>query len=373
METYRLKSRVTCGDNEYVIQTTNDADLSAVTSTVIVNGVPKETLRSQHPAQVDSEEILNLVKLRHGEVKHEFEQLLDAYEKALADGEPAHLVALGIAFYYKGLHHEAVQLLSQAIEADADQHKAFNFLGLTLTALGRPADAVRAAMEAVRLRPGFADYRNNLGVTHMAAGACSRAVRDFEEAINLNMYYAEAYLNLGLALLLNALTRENSELFEGVVSRTTEHFNRSRLILPDYETPAFNEGMKALEDGDLQTAYDLIRRVRDDYAENHRRQYSDFYLKSVLTFSGASQETLNDRINFLRSEIAKNPHYVDLIVELGHCHLQKARLAWNQGLEQYRIALDKNPSLSRSRRVLDEAERVYGEISAALGRIGQEK
>lgn len=373
METYRLKSRVLCGDTEYTIQTANDADLSAVTSTVIVNGVPVETVRSQHPSQVDSEEVLNLVKLRHGEAKRELEQLLDAYEKALAGGDPERLVALGVAFYYKGLHHDAAQLLTEAIEADADQHKAFNFLGLTLSALGRPADASRAAMEAVRLRPGFADYRNNLGLTHMATGACSRAVREFEEAINLNMYYADAYLNLGLALLLNAIRKEDSDLFEGVISKTREHFERSRLIQRDYETSTFHKGMEALGNGDLETAYDLICRVRDDHVENHRRQYSDFYLKSVLSFSGTSSETLNDRINFLRSEIAKNPHYVDLIAELGHCHLQKARLSWSQGLEQYRIALDKNPSLARSRRVLEEAERVYSAMSAALGRIGQEK
>lgn len=362
-----------CGENEYIIQTSNDADLSAVTSTVVVNGVPTETLRSQHPSEVDSEEVLNLVKLRHGEVKKEFELLLDAYEKALADGDPERLVALGVAFYYKGLYHEAAQLLTQAIEADADQHKAFNFLGLTLTALGRPADAARAAMEAVRLRPGFADYRNNLGLTHMAAQACNRAVREFEEAIRLNMYYAEAYLNLGLALLLDSIRNEGNADIQNVISRAAENFDRARLIRREYETSTFHKGMEALRNGELDSALNLMSRVRDDHAENYRRQYSDFYLKSVLTFSGASQETLNDRINFLRNEIAKNPHYVDLIVELGHCHLQKARLSWNQGLEQYRIALEKNPSLTRSRRVLDEAERVYGEISAALGRIGHEK
>ncbi len=373
METYRLKSRVVCGDNEYIIQTTNDSDLSAVTSTVIVNGVPTETLRSQHPYEVNSEEVLSLVKLRHGEIKREFEQLLDAYESALADADPERLVALGVAFYYKGLYHEAAHLFTQAIDSGGEQHKALNFLGLALRALSRPAEAARAAAEAVRMRPGFADYRNNLGLAYLGAGSCSRAVREFQEAISLNMYYAEAYLNLGLALLLNAIRREDSDLFEGVISRVSEHFDRSRLIRPEYETSTFHKGVEALRGGEFEVAYDLISRVRDDHAEHYRRQYSDFYLKAVLTFSAAGSETLNDRINFLRSEIAKNPHYVDLIVELGNCYLQKARLSWSQGLEQYRIALDKNPSLSRSRRVLDEAERVFSDISAALGRIGQEK
>lgn len=371
METYRLKSRLVGSNREYVIQTTNDADLAAVTSTVIVNGVPTETIRAVHPTEIGSEEVLSLVKSRHGEVKKEFEGLLSAFEETIAGADCEKLTRLGIAFFHKRLFAEAQELFGRALQEDRNQHKVHNYLGQTLSALGRGEEAAEAASQAVTLRPTFADYRNNLGLAWVAAGKYAKAAAEFSEATKINMYYAEAYFNLGLVLVRNALEKSDARLFDGVLSRAAEQFNRARLIQAEFDSAGFREGLRALEASDLNTAHRLMEQLQAERTESHRQQYSQYYMNSALSVDFGSEEALNERIAFLRAEIQKNPTYVDLVTELGRCFLQKARWAWSQGIEQYRTAIEKNPSLDKSLTMIDQAERVNEVIGEFLDMLGQ--
>ena len=211
METYRLKSRLVENNKEYVIQTSNDTNLSTVSSVIYINGEEAETIRCPLPMEVSSEEILSLVKLRHGEMKRELESLLEAYRRVLGGSDPQKMYHLGTAFFYKQFYLESRQLFMAATKADSQFHQAFNYLGLAESALGHHEEAVRACRIAVEKRPGYADYRNNLGEALLSTSACKPAIDEFEEAIRINLYYGDAHFNLGLALILNGLEQQDTK------------------------------------------------------------------------------------------------------------------------------------------------------------------
>jgi tetratricopeptide (TPR) repeat protein len=371
METYRVSSKVRDHDREYLIQTTNDPHLGAVATTVYVNGVQKETTNCPHPGGVAAQEILSLVKLTHGEKKSEIEHLLKAYRNALDNGSPDGLHHLGTAFFYKGFLEEALELFSSAVAGKPDYHEAFNYLGLTEMTLGRIDQAIQSLSRAVELRPAFADYRNNLGEAYLANNVPKRAVLEFEQSISINMYYADAYLNLGLAHLQQELNHPAQENASAARARIADCFRKAALIYGGYNTPQYDEGLAAVAQMDLPRAMAIFKRIRETKKENHRREFSGFYMKFVMFPDLVSGKVVTDRIEFLKAEISKNPHYVDLHAELAHCYLEQARLAWQEAIEQFRKSAEINPGLPKVRVALDVTEKIYSSISQAMTRISE--
>jgi len=371
METYRLKSKLVENNKEYIIQTSSDSDPSCVSTVVYVNGQATEYVRSPHPPEVTSEEVLSLVKIRHGEMKKEIETLLEAYRMVSSEGDPRKLYHLGMAFFYKKLYDEACALFEKAVRFDDQMYQAFNQLGMTYLVLGRIPQAVEACSAAVKARPGFADHRNNLAEALMAAGSYKRAVIELEEAIRINLYYADAYYNLGLALLQNALGGQDTSLFESVLTKSTDYFKRAALIQPEYDCDAYHQGMAAIAKSRLEEANELLKSVQVEKKERHRRQFTTFYMRFVLYPEWVSEEAIAERIAFLQAEIEKNPSYVDLYSELGRCCFELARLNWQKGVEQYRRVVDMNPSLTRVAADLTEATKQYEAVCNLLGRMAQ--
>ena len=142
METYRLSSKMSEQEREYLIQTTNDANLGSVMTTVYVDGVPAETIDSPHPSDINPEEVLSFVKVTHGEKKEEIEKLLQAFGRAVASHDLQMMYHLGTAFYYKGFYYEASELFVNCINLNHSHHQAYNFLSQADLARGRFKEAV---------------------------------------------------------------------------------------------------------------------------------------------------------------------------------------------------------------------------------------
>jgi len=371
METYRLKSKLVENDKEYIIQTSSDSDPSRVSTVVYVNGQATELVQSPHPAEVSSEEVLSLVKVKHGEMKKEIETLLEAFRSVSKEGDPRKLYHLGMAFFYKKLYDEACDLFEKAVRFDDQMHQAYNQLGMTYLQLGRVPEAVKASSSAVAARPGFADYRNNLAEALMAGRSFKRAVIELEEAIRINLYYADAYFNLGLALLENAVGGEDTSLFDNVLTKSTDCFKRAALIQPEFECDDYQQGLAAIAESRLDEACRLLKKVRIEKKERHRRNFTQFYMRFVLYPEWVSEEAISERIAFLQAEIGRNPSYVDLYSELGRCCFERARISWQKGVEQYRRVVDMNPALTKLAADLAEATKQYEAICGLLGRMAQ--
>jgi tetratricopeptide (TPR) repeat protein len=369
METYRISSKLREKNKEYLIQTANDSHLASVATSVFVDGVLAEAVCCPHPNEISPQEVLSLVKRTHEEKKQEIETLLKSYRKVIEQGDPEAMYHLGTAFYFKGFLQEARELLEATTKTAPDRHQAFNMLALVEIGLGNVARAIELGSEAVKLRPRYADYRNNLGEAYLANGACKRAVIEFEEAIGINLYYGDAYFNLGLAYLLNANAYPNTGRSEDQVAKIIDFFRKASLIQPAVTGQVFDDAMEALQHGDLGRALHLFKQIRDARKEQHRREFSGFYMKSMLFPVGASERIVADRIEFLTAEIRKNPGYVDLQAELAQCYLEQARTLWQKGVEQYRRTYEINPSLTKVHEALRQAESTYTQISSAYTKI----
>ncbi|MFQ5498113.1 MAG: tetratricopeptide repeat protein [Candidatus Zixiibacteriota bacterium] len=371
METYRLNSRLVESDREFIIQTSNDGQVGAVSSIVLVDGEIAEKTSRPHPHEVDPEEILSLVKQTHGAKKKELELLLQTYRKTLEEGNAEEMCRLGSAFFYKRFFVEAKRLFDCAAEIDPANHQAYNFLCMTYVTLGSPEKAIACGKEATQIQPGYADYHNNLGEAYLVANHCKEAAMEFEEATRINLYYADAYYNLGLALIANALRQQDTGLFTKLISRTTDFLRKAALIYTNYDSEIFNRGLAALKDSNLAEAYRLLASVREAKKEKHYREFAEFHMKFVLHPDWASEQAVTDRIRFLQNEISKNPTYVDLHSELGRCYLEQARVCWRKGIDMYRRTLEMNQSLSRVDADLEQAVLVYNSMCQSLGRTTQ--
>ena len=369
METYRLSSKLRENDNEYLIQTANDGNTSAVSTSVFVNGVLAERVACPHPEEVDPQDLLHLVKSTHGEKKKEIETLLEAYRSILQSGQPETMYHLGTGFYYKGFYAEARELFLKATMLDNEHHQAYNHLGLTEMALAHSGPAIEAAARAVAMRPKYADYRNNLGEALLTDQRYEEAIVEFETAISINMYYSDAYFNLGLARMLEAHLDTNTELWPERRGHIRDLINKAALIYEKYKGNRFDAGLEALQKADLHQALAIFRSVRESKREAGRQQFGALQSRFTVMGEWVTESAIADRVNFLKAELKKNPTYVDLHAELSQCYLEQAKLSWQKAIEQYKKSLEVNPSLEKVKLAMQVAEPVYEQICAALSRI----
>lgn len=369
MEHYRLKSKVAVNDKEYMVQTVNDVVQMSVVSSLFVDGEILEVTRYPHPSEVSAEDVLAMVKTTHDEKKDELEHLLATYAKVVNSGDVDLMYYLGAAFYYKRIYEEATSLFAAIREIKPDHHQAANYLGLTLLARGKGDEAVKALAKAVEMQPNFADYHNNFGEALLEAGFCRRAVEELEEALKKNIYYADAYFNLGIAYIVNAIKREDFDMYSNLLDKTTDLFNRAALISPEFKTHQFDEAFEFLRQGDLPRAFPLFKAVRDSRREKNRQEFSSFYLRFLLYADRPSEKAIADRIHYLQDEIKKNPTYVDLHHELALCYLQQAQFSWQKGIDQFRKTVEINPRLSKAKYGLEKASEFNNSLSSVVSEI----
>ncbi len=92
-------------------------------------------------------------------------------------------------------------LWAHALEADPNNYRAHNALGVLAADRGDSAGALRHFEAAASLEPGYADAQNNLGLAFANAGRFDEAIARYRSAIDLKPEFAEPHANLGMALL----------------------------------------------------------------------------------------------------------------------------------------------------------------------------
>ncbi|MDX9858201.1 MAG: tetratricopeptide repeat protein [candidate division Zixibacteria bacterium] len=369
METYRLSSKLREKDSEYLIQTSNDSTVGAVSTSIFINGILAERTTQAHPEQVDPQDVLALVKSSHGEKKKEIESLLSAYRQAISQAEPDTMYHLGTAFYFKGFYAEARELFYQTAASGTEYHQAYNFLAVTELALNNAQEAVQNGARAVAMRPRFADYRNNYGEALLAVDDYKGAIEQFEQATEINMYYGDAYFNLAIAHIVEAVRQPDRERWGARLGRIGDCLKKAGLIYEIYRNPRTEQAVALLQRGELREALTALKAVREAKREAGRREYAAFHTRFLLVPGWMSEKVVADRIAFLKAELQKNPTYVDLYAELSQCYLEQSKMAWQKAIDNYRKTTEINPSLRRAQIALDETEAVYEKMCTALGRI----
>ena len=123
---------------------------------------------------------------------------LETYLNLNAD-QPAGQLQLGVYALDRGSAEAALPHYEKAVQWDAYSGAARRELAVVDSLLNRPADAVKALQEAVRLSPREAQYQFELGLAWNEAGDLAAAQSAFETAVKIAPKLAPAWYNLGLA------------------------------------------------------------------------------------------------------------------------------------------------------------------------------
>lgn len=367
METYRLSSKLRENEREYLIQTTNDLSQGAVATTIFVDGVRTDTYNCPYPDELSQGDLLSLVKQTHGDRKTELEGLLQACQKIGGQGDVDAMIRLATALYYRKLYRDAADLLVGITRLNAVHHQAHHILAMTSLALGRTAEAVRSATEAVRLRPGYADYRNTLAEGLLAAGAVAEAIAELEAAISINLYYSEAYFNLGLARTFEVSQMSDPEQRSQAGERLADCFKKAQLIHPDLGNQSdYCEGLNALANHDHVLALSLFKRVRENLREHHRRVFIEANRRIMTPDESWSVEALNEQIRSLRSQLTNNPNYLDLQTELARCYFELAGRLWDQGIDECGRILEAHAGMTQVDEAMQQARNLRAELTGTV-------
>jgi len=366
VESYRLSSKLSGKNREYLIQTSNDVNVGEVSTTVCIDGVPAETALSPHPPTRDNEEILSYVRAVHNEKKDEISRLLRAHRKVRSSSDSQEIFHLGVAFFYRRFFREAGELFVSVSKLNHKNHQAYNFLGMTELMLGNAERAVTAANMAVSLSPGYADYRNNLGEALLELQNFEMAIAEFEKAIEINVYYGVAYFNLGLARLSNLIASQGQDSATDQLIQIEDFFHRSSLVETNFRGQPYEEGISFLKDGKLQEALRVLKCIREEKKISDQRGQSSFQQKFLLYPDWVSPEVIDERIGFLQDDLKANPSYIDLHVELAQCYLEQARLAWEKGIRELRTTSELNPAIESVTSSLRQADNVHDDMLTIL-------
>jgi len=353
---FRLNSRLSSPEREYLIQTVNDQNKNCVVSSVFVEGELLETQKDILDKGIEHDQILRRVKETHEERTKELEYLIGIYQETVESEQVEMMVCLGQALLYKRMYDEATKLFVRATEMNPDYHQAWVHLGIVQFRQEKWQDACTSFSKCVELCPGFADYRNHLGEALLTLDSCKRAVIEFEEAIKTNVYYGDAYLNLGLAYILNAVRREDFKLFSGQAEKTAEMLKKAEMIMPDIVDQTYLEGKKYLEQGDLEKAFQKFLVCREKRKEQRWKEFSNSYMRFMLGANRVNERLLTRRIASLKAAISVNSHYADLHHELAVAYTLLGSFVHTKAVEEYEKALAINPDFERARRNLKLAE-----------------
>jgi len=112
------------------------------------------------------------------------------------------VVCLPLTWRQVGVWRDSLTLFSHALDTGHDSAVARNNLGLALTELGRPGDALLHLQRAVALRADDAGAWLNLGNAQTAVGELASAGVAFERCLDLDPDRFKAWNNLGIVLVL---------------------------------------------------------------------------------------------------------------------------------------------------------------------------
>jgi len=112
------------------------------------------------------------------------------------------VVCLPLTWRQAGVWRDSLTLFSHALATGHDSAVARNNLGLALTDLGRPGDALPHLQRAVALRADDADAWFNLGNARAAVHDLPAAADALRRAVDLDPRRFKAWNNLGIVLVL---------------------------------------------------------------------------------------------------------------------------------------------------------------------------
>jgi tetratricopeptide (TPR) repeat protein len=216
---------------------------------------------------------------------------------------PDALHMMGLIYHHRGNSHEAVNLISNAIENNPDVAVYYYNLGYILALSGEIDRAIEAYKESLSLKPDYAEAINNLGLILYDQDKIEESIILFQQAIRSKPGFTKAYYNLG-----------NAFQAIGNPQAAIGAFNQVLKIIPDSAETRFNRSLSLLltgnyEEGWVEYEYrfkTLHDQIKKKYSVVHRWNGDFFVGKRLLV---VDEQGIGDTLQFIR--------YLPMVKELG--------------------------------------------------------
>ena len=156
---------------------------------------------------------------------------------------------------------DSEHLFRRAIAVTSDNYIAYDGLGNALAATGKYKEALACYVEAVRLKPNYAEAHYDLGSIMLKQGRLDEAIEHLTIAVKHDPAFAHAHINLGKALI------EQGKLPEAAV-----HLAEAVRLTPDDAEARYNLGTLLFMQGKADEAivcFSEALRLNPNYGEAH--------------------------------------------------------------------------------------------------------
>ena len=234
------------------------------------------------------------------------------------------LVSLGfLTWRQTAEYHNLFTLYTATLQKNPRCWMAHYNLGIVLSEQGEADQAIDHYVQAVALRPDYAEAHYNLGRLLVEQGQLDNAIAHYERAAAINPADAEAQNNLGVTLF--GIGRADDAI---------AHYYKALEIRPDYAEASCNLANALIAKGDFEGA---IARYKACLAAIPDQEEAQYNLASALLRKGRADEAIVEYQKVLQM----HPESADAHANLGSAFLTKARI--RDAMAEYTEALQISP------------------------------
>lgn len=207
----------------------------------------------------------------------------------------------------------AVPAWRQAVEANPDDPRAHNNLGVALAGTGKTQEALAEYRRALELNDQSSQTHNNLGSALAEEGRLDEALAQFEKAVELNPDNGRAHSNLGGALSV-----------KGRAEEALEHLRKGVELEPAFADGQNNLGAALARAGALDEAIPHLEKAVElqprsvEYRYNFGRvlaaksRFADalVQLEQAANLSGMKEPAILDLLAAMYAETGRYPEAV---------------------------------------------------------------
>jgi len=348
-------------NGRYLIRTFNDAHQSNIVSRLFRDGQTISERIMNYDKNLPSEKVAELTYRLHLRHRNEVEAIFSVIDNkiSLAWEEMLLLVRSLISKKY---YREAIKILERLMnekKADKQRHIIYFCLGKCHFYNGDFEKAEAFFSSAVRTKPEYADYQNFYGESLLQNKKIGDAHIAFQSALKCNPYYARAHYNAGLVYLLNYIEKADYRLAKEFPYNCESSLDKAVQLLPIFGSSDYILGRGYLRQKEFSKAYKLLLSARNVNMTSELEQtIYDFYL-NVLFDKDISIDGIWSLIEELRVRQKEYPSYPDVLNHLGVAYMILAKAMSNYAINQFRKAIQINPSYKSARKNLKLVESDY--------------
>ena len=257
------------------------------------------------------------------------------------------ILCLGTATYLRNITwQDNTNLWSDVVSKNFHNYRAHNNLGFAQSMQGRTEEAIEHYLQALRIKPDFAEAHNNLGNALKKQGHTEKAIEHYLQALRIKPDYAEAHNNLG-----NALDKQ------GRTEEAIEHYLQALRINPDFAGGHINLGNVLNKQGHTEKAiehYLQALRIKPDFAGGHNN------LGNALKKQGRTEEAVKHYLQALRIQ----PDFAEAHSNLGNAMNKQGHT--EEAIEHYLQALRIQPDFADAHNNLGVAMKKQGRTEEAV-------